>query len=304
MAERYELLDLAIQDIVDGAAEVAIPRDLEPLVAIAADLRDLPDPDFKRRLGERMTSTSAPALVRDVTPYLVVEDASALIDFAKNVFGAKETLRTKGGAGGTHCELLIGDSKVMMGGDMPLPHGPNLATLHVFVADVDGTYQRAVEAGATPLYGLVDQEYGSREGSVRDAFGNHWYIATERGASYRPANAKDVMPYFHPHGAPRMIEFLEQALGAEVLEKYEHGGAIVHAKVRVGASVVELGEAHGEWQPIPMMLVVGVDSADAAFARATAAGAKVLEAPSKQPYGRRGAVEDPFGNQWHFMSEK
>ena len=96
---------------------------------------------------------------------------------------------------------------------------------------------------------------------------------------------------------------VENALGAEVMEKYEHEGAIVHAKVRAGASVVELGEAHGEWQPIPMMLVVAVDDLDDAFGRAVAAGGKVLQPPSKQPYGRRGAVEDPFGNQWHFMSE-
>jgi PhnB protein len=301
MAERTELLDQAIEAILDGATEVAIPRDLEALVAIAADLRDLPRPEFKRRLGGRMTATAT--AVQEVTPYLVVEDADALIDFAKNVFGAKETLRTKGGAGGTHCELHIGDSKLMMGGNIPLPHGPNLATLHVFVPDVDAAYHRAIEAGATPLYGLVDQEYGSREGSVRDQFGNHWYIATERGESYRPKNAKDVMPYFHPKGAPRMVEFLEAALGAEVMERYEHEGAIVHAKVRAGASVVELGEAHGEWQPIPMMLVVAVDDLDDAFERAVAAGGKVLERPSKQPYGRRGAVEDPFGNQWHFMAQ-
>ena len=301
MAERHEVLDVAIQAILDGATEVAIPRDLEALVAIAADLRDLPDPEFKRRLGGRMNATAID--VKEVIPYLVVEDADTLIDFAKNVFGAEEVMRTKGGAGGTHCELHIGDSKVYMGGNMKLPHGPNLATLHVFVPDVDAAFHRALEAGATALGGgLVDQEYGSREGSVRDPFGNEWYIATERGEHYRPKNTKDVMPYFHPHGAPQMVAFLENALGAEVLEKYEHEGAIVHAKIRVGASIVEMGEAHGEWQPIPMMLVAAVDNLDEAFDRAEAAGAKVLERPSKQPYGRRGAVEDPFGNQWHFMA--
>ena len=240
--------------------------------------------------------------IREVTPYLVVEDVDDLIDFAKNVFGAKETLRTKGGAGGTHCELRIGDTKVYMGGNMTLPHGPNLATLHVFVPDVDAAFHRAVAAGATSLGGLIDQEYGSREGSVRDRWGNEWYIATERGEHYRPKNTQDVMPYFHPHGAPRMLQFLESALGAEVLEKYEHGGAIVHAKVRIGGSIVEMGEAHGEWQPVPMMLVVAVDDVDAAFARAEGAGATVLERPAQQPYGRRGAIEDPFGNQWHLMS--
>jgi PhnB protein len=302
MAERHDVLDQAIQAILDGATEVSIPRELEALVAIAADLRDLPDPEFKRRLGGRMTTTASE--VREVTPYLVVEDVDDLIDFAKTVFEAKETLRTKGGAGGTHCEIHIGDSKLMMGGGMKLPHGPNLATLHVFVPDVDAAFERAIAAGATSLYGLVDQEYGSREGSVRDRWGNEWYIATERGEHYRPKNTKDVMPYLHPHGAPKMLEFLESALGAEVLEKYEHGGAIVHAKVRVGGSIVELGEAHGEWQPVRMMFVVAVDSADEAFARAVSAGATALDKPAKQPYGRRGAVEDPFGNQWHFMSEQ
>jgi PhnB protein len=303
MAERHDVLDAAVQAILDGATEIAIPRELEPLVAIAADLRDLPDPEFKRRLGGHMTAT-AEVDVREVTPYLVVEDADAMIDFAKNVFEAKEVMRTKGGAGGTHCELRIGDSRVFMGGNMKLTHPPNLGTLHVFVPDADAAYYRAIANGATSLHELVDQDYGSREGSVRDPWGNEWYIATERGEHYRPKNTKDVMPYFHPHGAPRMLEFLKSALGAEVLEKYEDRGAIVHAKVRVGASVVELGEAHGQWQPIPMMFVVAVDSADAAFARAVAAGGKELSAPRKQPYGRAGAVEDPFGNQWHFMSEK
>ncbi|HEV2719286.1 MAG TPA: VOC family protein [Thermoanaerobaculia bacterium] len=301
MAERYELLDQAVQAILDGATEVAIPRDLEDLVAIAADLRDLPDPEFKRRLGGRMTTATQ---VQEVIAYLTAEDADGLIDFVKDVFGATETMRTKGGAGGTHCELHIGDTKLYVGGNIPLPKGPNLGTLHVFVRDVDAAYQRALAAGATALGGgLVDQEYGSREGSVRDRWGNEWYIATERGESYRPKNTKDAMPYFHPHGAPRMLAFLENVLGAEVLEKYEHEGAIVHAKVRVGASVVELSEAHGQWQPIPMMFVAAVEDLDDAFERAVAAGAKVLDKPAKQPYGRRGAVEDPFGNQWHFMSE-
>src|SRR2546430_9229691 len=175
MAERHELLDQAIEAILDGASEVAIPRDLEALVAIAADLRDLPRPEFKQRLGGRMTAPTT--AVQEVTPYLVVEDADALIDFAKNVFGAKETLRTKGGAGGTHCELHIGDSKVMMGGNIPLPHGPNLATLHVFVPDVDAAYHRAVEAGGTPPYELGEQGDGSRAGPGGGPRGKPWDIA-------------------------------------------------------------------------------------------------------------------------------
>ena len=301
MAERHELLDQAIQAIVDGEIEISIPRDLEELVDISAELRDLPRPEFKQRLGGRMTLVTVTE-VREVTPYLTHEDADALIDFVKDVFGAKETMRTKGGAGGTHCELHVGDSKLYIGGNIPMPQ-PNHGSLHVFVPDVDAAYNRAIAAGATPLGGgLVDQEYGSREGSVRDRWGNEWYIATERGEQYRPKNTKDVMPYFHPQGAPQMLAFLENALGAEVLEKYEHGGAIVHAKIRLGASVVELGEAHGQWQPIPMMLVAPVDDVEEVIERAVAAGSTLLAKASQESYGRRGAVTDAFGNQWHFMS--
>src|ERR1051325_9898554 len=140
MSERQDALDQAIQAIVDRAAEVPTPRELEAVVALAAALRDLPDPEFKRRLGGRMTATTID--VREVTPYLVVEDVDDLIDFAKNVFGAKETLRTKGGAGGTHCEIHIGDSKLMMGGGMKLKKGTNPATPHVFRPAAAAAHER------------------------------------------------------------------------------------------------------------------------------------------------------------------
>src|SRR5436305_2022172 len=165
MAERHDVLDQAVQAILDGATEVAIPRDLEPLVAIAADLRDLPNPEFKRRLGGRMTATATSVEIREVTPYLVVEDADTLIHFAKNVFGAKETLSTKGGAGGTHCELHIGDSKLMMGA--------------VAVDDADAAFGRAGAAGAKVLDPPSKQAYG-RRGAVEDPFGNQWHFMSEK----------------------------------------------------------------------------------------------------------------------------
>jgi len=291
MAERYELLDAAIQAILDGATEVAIPRDLEPLVAIAADLVDLPRPESKRRFGGSMSK------VTDVTPYLVAEDVDGLIAFVKRVFDAEETFRTIGSAGGTHCEVNVRGRRLMIGGG--LAGRSNLGSIHVFVPDVDAVHQRAVDAGATSLYAPMDQEYGARDSAVRDPFGNEWYIATETSHE-----GPDLVPYFHPAGAAKMLEFFEQALGAEVIARHEAGGSIVHAKVRLGNAVAELGEAHGQWQPIPMMLFVNVDDADAAYAQALRAGATSISEPKNVEYGRSGAVEDAFGNQWHLTAER
>ncbi len=76
-----------------------------------------------------------------------------------------------------------------------------------------------------------------------------------------------------------------------------------HAKIRVGGSVIEMGEAHGEWGPMPTMFYVYVDDVDAWYRRAIAAGATAMEAPALQPYGeRRAAVRDAFDNQWYLAA--
>lgn len=298
MAERTELLDAAIQAILDGATEVAIPRELEPLVAIAADLRDLPRPEFKRRLGGRMTTTVT-TQIHDVIPYLVTEDVDGLVDFVKKVFRAEEVFRTQAPSG-THCEVRLGGRRFMIGGGAP--GRSTLGEIHVFVPDVDAAYQRAVDAGVTFQRAPVDQFYGSRDASVIDRFGNKWFIATaieDRG------DLPDMLPCFHPVGGGRFLEFLEGALGGEVTERHDKpDGSLLYATVRLGRAIAEVGEASEQWQPTPMMLMVLVDDADAAYAHAVAAGAKPLHEPSDAPYGRVGAVEDAMGNQWYLTTEK
>lgn len=51
-----------------------------------------------------------------ITPYLMVQDVDASITFVEEAFGATERFRTTGGAGGTHVEVQIGDSMLMLGG--------------------------------------------------------------------------------------------------------------------------------------------------------------------------------------------
>jgi len=145
-----------------------------------------------------------------------------------------------------------------------------------------------------------DHDYGERGASVKDVFGNYWYIATHKGESYVPKQLHNVNVYLHPLRAEPLIHFLKRAFGAEELARYASpDGVIHHAEVRVGSSVVEMGEAHGVYQPMASMFFLYVSDADAVYAQALAAGATSLQVPADQPYGERvGAVNDPFGNQW------
>jgi PhnB protein len=239
-----------------------------------------------------------------VTPYLVAEDGSAMLTFAKNAFGAEESFRAVGAAGGIHGETRIGDTMLMMGGGIPgkpFNSKPNTTALHVYVEDVDAAYRKALQAGATSIGEPQDHEYGERGASVEDPFGNFWYIATHKGESYIPKGLHSVNAYMHPLRAEPVIGFLKRAFGAQELSKYASpDGVVHHAEIRVGDSVVEMGEAHGPYKPMQSMFYVYVPDCDAVYRRALAAGAKSMQEPGDQPYGdRNAAVTDPFGNTWY-----
>jgi len=113
-----------------------------------------------------------------LTPYLVVNGAAGLIDFLKGAFEAEEVIRMDAPQGRIdHAELRIGDSLVMLA-DAPAARSPTEAMLHVYVEDVDATYQCALAAGGMAEQAPTDQFYGDRTGGVRDPCGNLWWIAT------------------------------------------------------------------------------------------------------------------------------
>jgi uncharacterized glyoxalase superfamily protein PhnB len=176
---------------------------------------------------------------------------------------------------------------------------------HVYVEDVDAVYQRALDAGASSIGSPVDQPYGERGGSVKDSAGNYWYIATSKGDRYIPEGLHTVTPYLHPLRAEPLINFLKRAFGADELEKYASpDGVVHHAKIRIGDSTLEMGEAHGPYQPMPSMLFLYVPNVDAMYMRAMNAGAISTSEPADQPYGARtAAVKDVFGNQWHIATQ-
>lgn len=119
-----------------------------------------------------------PAGYHAVTPYLVVDGAERLITFMVDVLGGTELMRLPGPDGRIgHAEIRVGDSVVMLA-DVP-PSGELTASmLHVYVADSDATYKRALEAGAASLREPTNEFYGDRMSGVQDPFGNKWYFAT------------------------------------------------------------------------------------------------------------------------------
>jgi len=304
---------LAAPDAASADAGPPADPELAGMLRIAKELCDLPRPAFKAALAADLerraamaTTTSAPSHedVQSLSVYLAVRPAVGLIDFVKRAFGAQELLRTTGTGGGLHAEVRIGDTKVMIGGGEAWGGTPTPTALHLYVPDADQVYERALEAGAVSLYAPVDQPYGDREASVRDLAGNNWYIATHLRGGHVPAGLGTVTPYLHPQGSDRLVDFLRQAFAAEAMQvERAPDETIKHAKMRVGRSVVEMGEAHGPWQPMPTMFYLYVDDVDTAYRRALAAGAASMEEPAVQPYGeRRAAVRDAFDNQWYLAS--
>ena len=114
----------------------------------------------------------------------------------------------------------------------------------------------------------------------------------------KPDQYHSVTPYLIVTGAARLIEFAKAAFGAEETERLAAPeGRIGHAELRIGDSLVMLADAPATRPPMPCMLHLYVDDADATYPRALDAGATSVEPPADKFYGDRSAlVSDPSGN--------
>ncbi len=321
MSEQFliEQLNEAVDAIIARGeiTSVAERPELAELAAMGSELRLLPRENFKSNLKETlrrsatMTATGTQQSAKNlragyhtVTPYLTVKRAEQLVEFVKQVFGGNEVFRTTGSAGGLHAEVTIGDSKLMIGGYEAVEEIPT--ALHLYVPDADAVYQRALAAGATSVEEPVDQFYGDREAGVKDPSGNVWWIATHKlgsAGTYIPEGLRPVTPFLHPIGAPGLIEFMKQAFAAEEISREQSPeGIIHHALVRIGDSMIEMGEAHGDAQPMPPALFVSVDNLEEAYERALRAGATSMQPPTTQGYGRTAWVKDAWDNIWYLAA--
>lgn len=116
-----------------------------------------------------------------ISPYLIVNGASATIEFLRSVFGAVELRRFPAATGKVmHAEVRIDDTVVMIA-DGADGWPPVSSHVHVYVPDVDATYRRALDAGATSVQEPVKKEDADKRGGVNDAGGTTWWIATKVG---------------------------------------------------------------------------------------------------------------------------
>src|SRR6202008_4764992 len=144
-----------------GKAGKAGPK-IEPLVRIAAEMRNLPSASFKARLKselegkKRMSTIAEPVAAVHATaaPRLAFRDPAKAIEFYQRALGAKETFRFEVGGSIPHAEIMIGESTIDITGEWPEGGGFSAATLggspismSVRVNDVDAFAEHAVAAG-------------------------------------------------------------------------------------------------------------------------------------------------------------
>jgi uncharacterized glyoxalase superfamily protein PhnB len=124
-----------------------------------------------RQVGTRLEG------LRTVTPYVVTNDVSGLIEFLKQAFSARKEGEVYKSPEGKvmHAMLWIGDAAIEFGESQALAFA-----FYLYVPDADALYRQAVAAGAKSLYPPSDQPYGDRMGGVEDPWGNTWYIATHK----------------------------------------------------------------------------------------------------------------------------
>jgi PhnB protein len=130
--------------------------------------------------------------------------------------------------------------------------------------------------------------------------------------SWIPEGYHSATPHLIIRGAAQAIEFYKQAFGAkEMLRMDAPDGTVGHAEIKIGDSVIMLGDENIEAGILspkalngsPVSILLYVQDVDAITAQAVAAGAKITRPIKDQFYGdRTGGVEDPFGHQWYLAT--
>lgn len=134
------------------------------------------------------TTQPIPEGFHSVTPYLVMKNAKAAIEFYVEALDAKIMMCLDAPDGSVaHGELLIGNSYIMlteenpeMGFVGPETLGGAGVSLMLYVEDVDQTFAQAIAAGCVELRPVIDQFYGDRAGTLKDPYGHVWTIGTHK----------------------------------------------------------------------------------------------------------------------------
>lgn len=115
-----------------------------------------------------------------------------------------------------------------------------------------------------------------------------------------PEGYHTVTPYLLATDADGLLDFLKRALGATVKNSHNGpDGKLMHAELKIGNSMLMLGQANGQWPAMPAMFYLYVEDVDSLYQQAIEAGGKSLREPTNEYYGDRSSgVQDAYGNQW------
>jgi uncharacterized glyoxalase superfamily protein PhnB len=123
--------------------------------------------------------------MQTIYPILIYDDAEAAIEFLEKAFGCERLAVHEGEHGGVaHAELRLGSEFLMLSstseGDERFNQGVGKTSVYVVVDEPDPLFERAKAAGAKVELEPADQDYGSRDFTVRDPEGNLWAFGTYR----------------------------------------------------------------------------------------------------------------------------
>ena len=121
---------------------------------------------------------------------------------------------------------------------------------------------------------------------------------------YTPTGYTSVAPWIVTDDTGALLDFIATAFdGTELARVSVEDGSIGHAEIRVGDTTLLAFDRRADWPVMPSLLRVYVPDADAAFAKALTAGARIVTELSNSAWGDRGGrLRDPFGNIWWVMS--
>lgn len=117
-----------------------------------------------------------------------------------------------------------------------------------------------------------------------------------------PKGHQAVMPYLMMEDAAGFIDFIKNVFDAEMTHQDMRGDIIGHCEANINGSTIMFSNSRDDWKPATANMFVYVPDADAAYAKAIAAGATSVMEMADQDYGRSGGVTDPYGNVWWITS--
>ncbi|MFY3303005.1 VOC family protein [Achromobacter xylosoxidans] len=125
-----------------------------------------------------------------------------------------------------------------------------------------------------------------------------------------PQEPPRLFPTLRCHDPDAMMRWLADVIGFTELAVYRDGGAVQHAEMACGSSILMLGQhrddAYGRQVGDPQgrrtdALYLAVDDPDALYAKVKASGTTIEAEPYDSPHGSRDfACRDPEGNLWYF----